>query len=149
MFLISFYIFSSFLTYTDYKKFLVPNNLLIAMSLMMVIFGFLNQNLYTSSIILSFVILLFFIVLLLLNPTQILGGGDIKYMMIIGLYLGVTLFPIFLIITGILQTLTLLYMKRIKKRRIAPMVPVMFFSVIIVDMVVLLNLFPNYIKASL
>lgn len=149
MFTISFYIFSSFLSFTDYKKFLVPNNILIAMALMMIVFGLLNQNLYISSIVLSVLILLFFILLLLINPTQILGGGDIKYMMIVGLYLGVKLFPLFLIISGVLQTITLLYMKKIRKRRVAPMVPIMFFSVIIIEGSELFKILPNYLKVSL
>lgn len=142
MFTISFYIFSSILSYTDFKKFLVPNNILIAMALMLVTFGLFESKIYISSIILSFIVLLFFILLLLLKPNMILGGGDIKYMIIVAFYLGVQSFALFLVVTGILQTLALLYVQNIKKRRVAPMVPMMFLSVIIVESLTTLNLYP-------
>lgn len=106
------------------------------MSLMLLVFGLIESKLYTSSIILSLIILFFFIVLMLINKQLIIGGGDIKYMMIVGLYLGVSSFAVFLIITGILQTFALLYIQIIKKRKIAPMVPIMFLSVIIVEILV-------------
>jgi leader peptidase (prepilin peptidase)/N-methyltransferase len=141
MFIISFYIFSLFLSYTDCKRFIVPNSTLTAMLLMMIVFGFFDEKIYISSIVLCFLILLFFIVLLLVKPNMILGGGDIKYMIIVGFYLGIYNFPLFLIITGILQSLVLLYVKKRKKRKIAPMVPLMFTSVIIVDILVLTNIY--------
>lgn len=142
MFILSFYIFSLFLSFTDYKKFIVPNNIVIAMSIMMLVFGFLESKIYTSSIILSFVILGFFIIIMLINRRLIIGGGDIKYMMIIALFLGLQSFALFLIVTGILQTLSLLYMQKIRKRRIAPMVPMMFISTIIVEILVLNGYYP-------
>ena len=142
MFAISFYIFSSFLSYTDFKKFLVPNNLLIAMSIILITFGIFESKIYISSIVLTLIVLLFFIVLLLLKPQLILGGGDIKYMMLVAFYLGVQAFALFLIITGILQTLALLYVQNVKKRRVAPMVPMMFLSVIIVEILIYLEIYP-------
>ena len=142
MFTIIFYIFSLLLSYFDFKRFLVPNDIVISMSFMMIVFGFLNSNIYMSSIILCFVVLLFFIILLLINRHIILGGGDIKYMMIVALYLGVEPFALFLVVTGILQTITLLFIQKIKKRRIAPMVPVMFLSVVIVDILTLFKFYP-------
>lgn len=106
------------------------------MSLMLLIFGLIESKIYISSVILSLVILLFFVAIMLINRQLIIGGGDIKYMMIVGLYLGVSSFAVFLIITGILQTFALLYIQIIKKRKIAPMVPIMFLSVIIVEILV-------------
>lgn len=142
MFSISFYIFSSLLSYTDFTRFIVPNNVLIAMSLMLIVFGIFESKIYINSIVLSFIVLLFFILLLLLKPTMILGGGDIKYMIVVAFYLGVHSFALFLVITGILQTFALLYVQNIKKRRVAPMVPMMFLSVIIVESLTALNLYP-------
>lgn len=142
MFVISFYIFSAFLSFTDFKKFLVPNNIIITMSIMMIIYGLLDSKLYISSIILSVAVLLFFIVIMLLKPQMILGGGDIKYMMVVALYLGIQPFALFLVITGILQTLALLYMQKIRGRKIAPMVPMMFLSTIIVDVLVVKDIYP-------
>lgn len=142
MFVISFYIFSLFLSYTDFKKFLVPNNLIITMFIMLFVFGFLESKLYISSIILSLSVLLFFIAIMLINRQIILGGGDIKYMMIVALYLGIQSFALFLVVTGLLQTLTLLYTQKVKKRRIAPMVPIMFLSTILVEILVALQLYP-------
>ncbi|QKJ27037.1 prepilin peptidase, putative TadV [Aliarcobacter cibarius] len=141
MFTIVFYIFSLFLSYTDFKKFLVPNNLIMTMSLMLLVFGFFESKIYISSIILAFVILLFFIIVMLLNRQLIIGGGDIKYMMLVGLYLGVSSFALFLIITGILQTFALLYMQKIEKRKVAPMVPLMFISVFIVELLVKFDIY--------
>ena len=111
------------------------------MSLMLLVFGLIESKLYTSSIILSLIILFFFIVLMLINRQLIIGGGDIKYMMIVGLYLGVSSFAVFLIITGILQTFALLYIQIIKKRKIAPMVPIMFLSVIITEILIKYNFY--------
>ncbi len=142
MFIIIFYIFSFLLSYTDFKRFLVPNNIVITMTIMMLTFGFLNSSLALSSILLSIIVLIFFIVLLLLNRHIILGGGDIKYMMIVALYLGIEPFALFLIVTGVLQTIFLLFIQKIKKRKIAPMVPIMFLSVIIVDFLTLFKFYP-------
>lgn len=142
MFVISFYIFSLFLSYTDFKKFIVPNDLIISMSIMLLVFGVIESKIYISSIILSLLVLLFFIAIMLINRQLILGGGDIKYMMIVSLYLGIQSFALFLVITGLLQTVALVYVQKIKKRRIAPMVPMMFLATIIVEIVVALHLYP-------
>jgi prepilin signal peptidase PulO-like enzyme (type II secretory pathway) len=106
------------------------------MGLMLLVFGFFESKIYISSVVLSLIILLFFIAIMLINRQFIIGGGDIKYMMIVGLYLGVSSFALFLIVTGILQTFALLYKQKIEKRKTAPMVPVMFLSVIIVEVLV-------------
>lgn len=112
------------------------------MTVMLLIFGLIESKLYISSIILSFIVLIFFIAILLINRQMILGGGDIKYMMIVALYLGVQAFALFLVITGLLQTLALIYVQYIKKRRVSPMVPIMFLSTIIVEILVSLGLYP-------
>jgi Flp pilus assembly protein protease CpaA len=142
VFAISFYIFSTFLSFTDYKKFLVPNNLILSMATMLFIFGFIESKIYISSIILSLFVLLFFIAIMLINRQIILGGGDIKYMMIVALYLGIQSFALFLVITGLLQTFALIYVQYVKKKKIAPMVPIMFLSTIIVEVLVTLHLYP-------
>jgi len=142
MFSISFYIFSLFLSYTDFKKFLVPNDLVLTMTLMLLVFGFLESKIYISSIVLSLGVLIFFSTLMLINRNMILGGGDIKYMMLIALFLPLKSFALFLLITGVLQTLALLYMQKIRKRKIAPMVPMMFLAVILVELLVLADLYP-------
>ncbi|MDD2894791.1 MAG: prepilin peptidase [Aliarcobacter sp.] len=133
--------FSLFLSFTDFKKFLVPNDLIITMSLMLLVFGFIESKIYISSIVLSLIILSFFIIVMLINKQFIIGGGDIKYMMIVGLYLGVSSFALFLIITGLLQTITLLYIQNVNKRKIAPMVPVMFLSVILTEIFIKYNIY--------
>ncbi len=142
MFTISFYIFSSFLSYSDCKKFLVPNTTLIAMAILMLIFGIYESKIDLGSIVLVLAVLLFFVIILFLKPTMILGGGDIKYMMVVVLYLGVQPFALFLVVTGLLQTFVLLYKQKIKRRRVAPMVPVMFVSTIIVDILVIQEIYP-------
>ena len=129
------------MSFTDLKKFLVPNDLIITMSLMLLVFGFIESKIYISSIVLSLVILIFFIIVMLINRQFIIGGGDIKYMMIVGLYLGVSSFALFLIITGLLQTITLFYIQNVNKRKIAPMVPIMFLSVILTEILVKYNIY--------
>ena len=59
---------------------------------------------------------------------MILGGGDIKYMMVAGFYLEPLLFPFFLLISGIVQMLFLIFFQKFKKRRTAPMVPAMLIA---------------------
>lgn len=73
---------------------------------------------------------------------MILGGGDIKYMMLVGLYISPILFPLFLLCTGIIQTLFLFYFQKIKKRRVAPMVPAMFMAVILSEIAFKLGVYP-------
>ncbi len=142
MFTFTFYIFSLLLSYTDFKRFIVPNTILWSMLVMLLFIGLIEDKIYISSFIVPVIVLCFFIILLLLNPKMILGGGDIKYMMIVGLYLHWTIFPTFLIVSGLLQTLTLVYIQNIKKRKIAAMVPIMFISVVIAEILNILGLNP-------
>jgi len=129
MFEIIFYVFSSLLAYIDYTKFIVPNKILLILLIMLIIFGLLENKLNINSFFISFSVLIFFSVLLLINPSMILGGGDIKYMMIVAIFLQPILFPFFLIITGIVQSLFLLYSQKINKKQKVAMVPAMFISV--------------------
>ena len=130
---ISFYIFSLFLSYIDCTRYKIPNILLLTLLVFLVFFKYFENNLFLHSFVISFVILLFFVIILLVFPHIILGGGDIKYIMVVAIYLHPFLFPLFLIITGILQMSFLLYFKHIKKRRVAPMAPAIFSAVIITE----------------
>ena len=134
LFHISFYVFSIFLSYFDCKKRISPNNIALLLLIFLLLFGFLEDMLNIYSFFLSFLVLVFFISLLLLKPKMILGGGDIKYMMLVALYINPFLFPHFLLSTGLIQTLFLLYFTKILKRRTAPMVPAMFLSVILIQL---------------
>lgn len=129
LFHLSFFIVSIFLVYFDCKKFLVPNELVYTLFFLLLIFGIQFQILTIYNIIIFCLTLIFFVLIMLLKRDIILGGGDIKYMLIISLYLPAFLFPMFLIQTGIVQTLFLIYKKALKKRRVAPMVPAMFLAV--------------------
>jgi len=113
-----------------------------AFSVMLLFYGVIEDKIYLSSFIVPFLVLCFFVVVLLLMPKMILGGGDIKYMMIVGLYLHYLVFPLFLLITGVLQTFALLYAKKVKKRRVVAMVPLMFVSVVISQVLVYFDLYP-------
>lgn len=64
-------------------------------------------------------------------PKIILGGGDIKYIMVIAIYLEPLLFPLFILSTGMIQMFFLIYFQKVKKRRVAPMAPAIFLAVII------------------
>jgi leader peptidase (prepilin peptidase) / N-methyltransferase len=130
MFFLTFYLFSLLLSYTDCKNFNVPNNILIVMFFLLLIFGIIEEKIDISSFVVPILVLLVFIAILLSFPRTILGGGDIKYMMIVAFFLPYSLFPIFLIITGILQTIALILQQKLRKRRIVAMVPLMFASVV-------------------
>jgi len=134
MFFLTFYLFSLLLSYTDCKKFTVPNGLLALMASLLLIFGLIEEKITISSLIIPLVVLALFIGILFTFPKTILGGGDIKYMMIVGFFLPPLLFPIFLIVTGILQSIALLLQQKLRKRRIVAMVPLMFGSVIITQL---------------
>lgn len=140
MFTFSFYLFGSILSYLDFKYFTVPNILVFTAFILLLFFGFIEQQLNIYSFAIAILVLLFFVAVLLLNPKMILGGGDIKYIMLVAIYLDPFVFPYFLIITGVLQTLLLLVKKHIFKRRVAPMVPMIFLSVLVCDLLVVLNM---------
>jgi Flp pilus assembly protein protease CpaA len=109
---------------------------------MLLFFGLIEEKIYISSFITPILILIFFIILLLLKPKMILGGGDIKYLMVVGFFLPTLAFPLFLIVTGILQSLALIIQQKIKKRRVVAMVPIIFLSVVITQIIILNNLYP-------
>lgn len=73
---------------------------------------------------------------------MILGGGDIKYMMLIALYLNPYLFPLFILLTGVVQTLFLLFFQKFKRRRVAPMVPAMFIATALSELANYLGVYP-------
>ncbi|MEA1914807.1 MAG: prepilin peptidase [Campylobacterota bacterium] len=135
LFSLSFYIFSLFLSYTDCTKFKIPNILIITLFIHLIIFGFLENQLNLYSFIISVTILVFFVIIMLIMPTMILGGGDIKYMMVIAIYISPLLFPLFLLLSGVFQMLFLLFMQKFKRRRIAPMAPAMFLAVAAAQMI--------------
>lgn len=131
IFQLSFFIFSFFLSYSDCVRYRIPNTTLLTLFIFLVIFGYFENQLSIYSFIVSFAILIFFVIILIIMPKIILGGGDIKYMMVIAIYLSPLLFPLFLLLTGILQMIFLIYFQRIKKRRVAPMAPAMLLAVIV------------------
>lgn len=133
MFSISFYIFSLFLSYSDYKTFRIPNIILGTMSLFLIVFGILENKLTLLSFILPLIVLMFFIMLMIFNKNLSIGGGDIKYYIVIALYLNIFSFSIFLIITGLMQTIVLILRQKIQKRRFVAMAPIIFSSVIITE----------------
>ncbi len=130
IFTLSFYIFSVLLSYLDCTRYKIPNLTLFTLLLFLIIFGLIENELKLYSFAISLIILVFFVIILLIMPKSILGGGDIKYMMVIAIYLDPILFPHFLLLTGLMQLFFLLYFQKIKKRKVAPMAPAMFLAVI-------------------
>lgn len=129
---LSFFIFSFTLSYIDCTKLRIPNVTLGTLFIFLVIFGYLEEQLNLYSFGVSLAVLIFFVIILFAIPRMILGGGDIKYMLVIAIYLEPLSFPIFLLVTGIVQMLFLLFYQRLRKRRVSPMAPAMLLSVIIV-----------------
>lgn len=142
LFSLSFYLFSILLSYLDCTRYRIPNVTIIALTLLLVSFGFLENILDLYSLIIPLLILSFFVIILLIMPTMILGGGDIKYMMVIGLYLEPLLFPLFLTLTGIIQMFFLIYYQNFKRRKTSPMAPAMFLAVMISEVLFSLNIYP-------
>jgi len=139
---LSFYIFSAFLSYTDCTRYRVPNVMILTCSIFLLVFGFFENRLTLFSFVIPLAILVFFVIVILLKRTMILGGGDIKYMMLVGFYLEPFLFPLFLLLAGIFQGIFLIYFQKIKKRRVAPMVPAMFLAAIFTEISFLLEIYP-------
>ncbi len=138
---ISFYIFSIIISYIDCKKRLIPNILLITLSTILLIFGYIENNLNIYSFFVLLLILFFFVIIIIIFPKMILGGGDIKYFMVVALYLHPLYFPIFLLFCGIFQMILLIYFQKIKKRRTAPMAPAILFSVLFTEIIEYLNIY--------
>ena len=128
MFAFTFYFFSFILAYFDCKRRLVPNIILVAQVTLLALFGYFDAHIAIYSLLIPLFILFFFVIILLIKPSMILGGGDIKYMMVAGFYLEPLLFPFFLLISGIVQMLFLIFFQKFKKRRTAPMVPAMLIA---------------------
>lgn len=141
LFHLSFYIFSFLLSYTDCTRYKIPNITLSTLLIFLIIFGYLENQLNLYSFIISTLILIFFVIILLVMPKSILGGGDIKYMMVIAIYIEPLLFPLFLLFTGLIQMLFLIFFQKIKKRRVAPMAPAMFISVILTKLFFILGFY--------
>ncbi|MGP2657371.1 prepilin peptidase [Malaciobacter sp. WC5094] len=134
MFYIVFYVFSLFLSYLDLKKYIVPNIMLITMFIMLVVFGLLEDRIFINSIYLAFLMFVFFIVIFLLKKDLLLGGGDIKYMLLVTLLFEPIAFFLFVLITGIIQIIFLIYFQNIRKKTMTPMIPSMFMSVVLVQL---------------
>ena len=142
LFTLSFYIFSIFLSYADCTKFKIPNVILGTLFLFLLIFGYLENQLNLYSFIVSLSILLFFVIILLVAPKMILGGGDIKYMMVIAVYLPPLYFSLFLLLSGITQMIMLIFIQKFKRRKVAPMAPAMFIAVVITELLVKYQIYP-------
>lgn len=132
MFSISFYIFSILVSYTDCTRYRIPNITLTALLSFLLIFGIFEDKLHYMSFII--VVIIFVLIILIIVKTKIIiGGGDIKYLMLIVIYLDPIQLPLFMIVTGLVQTSFLIYYQQIRKRRFAPMAPAIFLSVIVMD----------------
>lgn len=133
MFVITFYIFSLFLSFTDYKYYLVPNTMTKTMLALMVLFGLMEGELRVNSIIVSLIVIVFFVVLILIDKKMTLGGGDIKYIALVALFLSPLAFAYFLIVSGVLQAIHLTFTKNVLKKSEAYMVPAIFAAAVITD----------------
>lgn len=108
----------------------------------LLVFGFIENSLNLYSFIVAFLVLLFFIILILINQNMQLGGGDIKYMVLIAIFLSPLQFAYFFIITGVVQTLLLLYVQIMTEKKQAPMVPAMFLAVVVTVILFKMDILP-------
>ncbi len=138
---IAFYIVSAFLVYFDCKRYAVPNELVVVLLLFVVVFGLLDSSLGLSSLVLPvFLVLVFWLV----SMTRLgyVGGGDIKYLLVTAIYLEPLVFALFLVLSGVLQLLFLVFYKKIKKRRFAPMIPAMVLAVALSEIAYKIGVYP-------
>jgi len=134
------------LAYLDFKKYIVPNSILLTLFCMLIIFGLLENRLNINSFFIAFALLVFFSGLMLINRKMILGGGDIKYIMVVAIFLEPILFPFFLIITGVVQSLFLIFIQFICKKEKTAMVPGMLLSVLLSQWLYTSSYFPEIWK---
>ena len=142
MFEIIFYVFSFILAYLDFKKFIVPNNILLTLVVMLIIFGVFENRLNMNAFLIATALVLFFSSLIIVNKNMVLGGGDMKYMLVVAIFLEPFVFPFFLIITGVMQTIFLTFAQVVQKKQKAAMVPAMLISVILSNFLYSSSFFP-------
>lgn len=133
-FYFSFYLFSLLLSYTDYKSFIVPNVIIVTMLVMLLFFGIVEERISYLNFFWPVALLIFLGLLYIINPKLYMAGGDVKYLMVTGIYIDFILFPYFLLLCALLQFFVQVYVQKVKKRRYVAMIPVMFLSVIVVDL---------------
>lgn len=133
-FYFSFYLFSLLLSYTDYKSFIVPNVIIVTMLVMLLFFGIIEERISYLNFFWPVALLIFLGLLYIINPKLYMAGGDVKYLMVTGIYIDFILFPYFLLLCALLQFFVQVYVQKVKKRRYVAMIPVMFLSVIVVDL---------------
>jgi Flp pilus assembly protein protease CpaA len=111
----------------------LPNFILIGLAFYTIIFGLFFGFVGWIDCIVPplFIFFLFWII----DHFKIgfVGGGDIKYLMIASIYLGILLLPYFILICGALSTVTLLFLQN-KKLQHIPMIPSLTLSVGITEL---------------
>lgn len=104
-------------SFIDIEHEIIPNKLIIVTMVIGVLFSFIDDISFMSAIL--GMILGGGILLILAFVPGVLGGGDIKFMFVLGIFLGTkgTLFALFLafVIASIISVLLLLF--KIKKRK--------------------------------
>ncbi len=138
---LAFYIVSAFLVYFDCKRYTVPNELVSVLFMFVVVFGLIDSSLTWYSLILPVLLVVIFW-LVSMTGLGYVGGGDIKYLLVTAIYLEPLVFALFLVLSGVLQLLFLVFYKRIKKRRFAPMIPAMVLAVALSEIAYKIGVYP-------
>jgi Flp pilus assembly protein protease CpaA len=108
--------------------------MVVTMLVLLLFFGIAEERISYLSFFWPVALFVFLAFIYMLNQALYMAGGDVKYLMLSGLYLDFNLFPYFLLLCAVLQFVVLIYIQKIKKRRYVAMVPVMFSSAIIIDL---------------
>lgn len=103
------------------------------MFVMLLYFGIVEKRIIFLNFFWPIAIISFLAILYTINRRLYIAGGDVKYLMLVGFYLEANIFIYFLLLFVLSQFFVLQYIRKVKKRRYAAMVPVMFFSVVVVD----------------
>lgn len=117
---------------TDLEHYIIPDLMQICLLILNIIFIFNNDLDIFTRVLSGFV---YFLLIYLVGyvvekwkKKDAIGGGDIKFIAIVGMVLGLNLLPIFLFLSGIVGVVFGLIWKAVKKNEYFPFGPALIFS---------------------
>lgn len=128
-----FYAISAYLSYQDIKTKNISNLLQSILYIFVLVSNIYLDVFSIYSLLLSIFVFVFFVFLSVINPKLDFGGADMKFYAIVILYLPLLYVPYFILITGIVQLVSIIIYQKIKNEKEAPQIPFILLSVIITE----------------
>jgi prepilin signal peptidase PulO-like enzyme (type II secretory pathway) len=120
---------------TDFEHYIIPDSIQIIMGLLAICLGVVNDlslyNLISGAVIACCCGIILRALFLWWKKQDALGMGDIKFLVVVGLYLGISPLPIFFFISGILGIITGVLWEKCGKGKIFPFGPALASSMMI------------------